>query len=342
MSNASPTHSEYSHVVYAPGIHTGGGLSLLKNLISSAEKTLFYVDPRAVSQLPPAKNIQPCSRGFLGRILFELSVFRKLSFNQVLFCFSNLPPIFRPSCKVITFCQNRLIFDFGNVKWSLGRMLKFRTQRALFCLLKRNSDSFWVQTASMKALLEKKTTAPIFVQPFVGALPNAKADASSGRKDIQFLWVGSQEPHKKLDLLFNAWPLLQKQGYNPSLHLVVLASEVEQQALKSRSNGFNWSWSFNLTSENLADFYSRTRTLVFTSTVESLGLPLLEAKQFGLLVIAPELDYVRDTIDPDQSFDPASPLSLARAIARSLNSPWKRPALQTSLSLEHIATKCLQ
>lgn len=340
MSNASSNSSEYLYVVYAPGIHTGGGLSLLKNLISSATKTLFYVDHRALNQLPSAKNILLCPRGCLGRIYFEFSVLRRLPFNQVLFCFSNLPPIFRPTSKVITFCQNRLIFDLGNVRWPLRRLLKFKLQWTLFSLLKKNSDSFWVQTTSMKILLEKKTSSPIFVQPFVGTLSDIKAPTTA-KRDIQFLWVGSREPHKKLEMLFETWPLIQKQGQNPSLHLVVLASESEQNALKSRSNGFNWTWSFNLRPEDLASIYSRAQTLLFTSTVESLGLPLLEARQFGLLVVAPELDYVRDTIDPDQCFEPSSPLSLARAIMRVLNSSWKRPTLQATPSLELIADNCL-
>ena len=35
-------------------------------------------------------------------------------------------------------------------------------------------------------------------------------------------------------------------------------------------------------------------------------------------MIAPELDYVRDLIAPDQTFDASSSRSLARAIERSL------------------------
>jgi hypothetical protein len=45
---------------------------------------------------------------------------------------------------------------------------------------------------------------------------------------------------------------------------------------------------------------------------------LLEAKQAGLSIVAAELDYVRDSINPDQSFDPNSAVSIARAIKRSL------------------------
>jgi hypothetical protein len=45
-------------------------------------------------------------------------------------------------------------------------------------------------------------------------------------------------------------------------------------------------------------------------------MPLIEASQAGLPVLASELDYVRDVIDPEQSFDPESAISIARAVKR--------------------------
>ena len=36
-------------------------------------------------------------------------------------------------------------------------------------------------------------------------------------------------------------------------------------------------------------------------------------------ILAPELDYVRDVVEPDQTFDPNSPTSIARAVLRHLN-----------------------
>ena len=64
--------------------------------------------------------------------------------------------------------------------------------------------------------------------------------------------------------------------------------------------------------------YSKCKALVFPSFVETLGLPLVEAKKFKLDVIASELDYVRDIVDPNETFDPQSSLSMYRAIKRYL------------------------
>ncbi len=61
-----------------------------------------------------------------------------------------------------------------------------------------------------------------------------------------------------------------------------------------------------------------SRALVYPSVMESMGLPLIEARPAGLAAIAAELNYVRDVVDPEQSFDPSSGMSIARAIKRHL------------------------
>ena len=58
--------------------------------------------------------------------------------------------------------------------------------------------------------------------------------------------------------------------------------------------------------------------LIFPSRTESFGLPLIEAMHHGLPILAPELDYVRDVVTPIETFDPSSPISIARAVRRFL------------------------
>ncbi len=67
--------------------------------------------------------------------------------------------------------------------------------------------------------------------------------------------------------------------------------------------------------------YLRAGALIYPSFSESLGLPLLEAQAAGLPVLASERDYVRDLLEPDETFDPASPLSIARAVKRHPGRP---------------------
>jgi glycosyltransferase involved in cell wall biosynthesis len=56
--------------------------------------------------------------------------------------------------------------------------------------------------------------------------------------------------------------------------------------------------------------------MIFPSLSESFGLPMLEAQANGISVIASELDFVRDVCLPSETFDPGSPISIARAVMR--------------------------
>ena len=64
--------------------------------------------------------------------------------------------------------------------------------------------------------------------------------------------------------------------------------------------------------------YGQARALIFPSLSESFGLPLLEASEMSLPILAGELDFVRDVCEPAQSFDPNSEVSIARAVKRFL------------------------
>ena len=65
--------------------------------------------------------------------------------------------------------------------------------------------------------------------------------------------------------------------------------------------------------------YPKSRALIFPSLRESLGLPLVEAAQIGIPILASELDYVYDVCEPTETFDPTSPASIARSVKRFLN-----------------------
>ena len=63
--------------------------------------------------------------------------------------------------------------------------------------------------------------------------------------------------------------------------------------------------------------------------MESYGLPLVEASQYGIPIIASELDYVRDVVDPIESFDPNSAKSISRSVIRFLKMEEKKTEIIT-------------
>jgi glycosyltransferase involved in cell wall biosynthesis len=73
-----------------------------------------------------------------------------------------------------------------------------------------------------------------------------------------------------------------------------------------------------VTATRMAELYAASSALIYPSFFESFGLPLLEASAAGLPIVAAERDYVRDVVEPAETFDPTSAVSIARAVRRHL------------------------
>jgi glycosyltransferase involved in cell wall biosynthesis len=85
---------------------------------------------------------------------------------------------------------------------------------------------------------------------------------------------------------------------------------------KNKQYGLNIENIDLVTGEDALELYKKAEILIFPSILESFGLPLIEARAAGLRIVASELDYVRDILDPEESFDPHSSASIVRAVKR--------------------------
>jgi glycosyltransferase involved in cell wall biosynthesis len=156
----------------------------------------------------------------------------------------------------------------------------------------------------------------------VESAENKLAIESSKPNRFDFLYVASGEPHKNHRNLVDGWCKLAEAGHFPSLCITVddyifpdLCSWIDERiafyGLKIINLG-------NIPACDVKLLYRQVGALIFPSKFESLGLPLIEARQARLPIIAPEVDYVRDILDPVEAFDPGSPISIARAVRRFL------------------------
>jgi glycosyltransferase involved in cell wall biosynthesis len=127
---------------------------------------------------------------------------------------------------------------------------------------------------------------------------------------------------------------LAKEGIYPVLHLTL--SEKYDSELLYKINKVGLSSSIliknhsDYTHENILELYKKIDALIYPSFTESLGLPLIEARQLGIPVIAAELDYVRDILDPEFTFNPQSELSIARSVKRFMGLKSERIIMKTA------------
>ena len=301
--------------IHALGINTGGGLVLLRQLLAS-KNTLYgciILDDRIKKEFSNCAKTKFYKHGFLNELKSQLEL-RKLVGNDdhVLF-FSNRPPIIKFPCKVSVFHQNALLLGKINIT-----DIKSRINHLWFKLFKKNADQFIVQNQFMRKLLSQHgcINTSVIVAPFF----NFKDVETVFSMKDGFIYVSSFEPHKNHYNLVKAWEYLVYHGVKEKLTLIVSGSGIKDlERLVNRSHSEKFiDIQCNKTHDEVLLEYKKHKALIYPSKVESFGLPLLEAKRSGLAIIASELDYVRDIIVPDQSFDPNSYKSIARSVMRFL------------------------
>lgn len=267
---------------------------------------------------------------FTGRLVAEWQLYRMAKAGSIVLCFGNLPPLFKSNAHVCLFIQNMYLVSKTSVAgFTLMSRLRIHLERIWLKLGINHADEVIVQSQSIQRMMSKNFDLLPKVMPFTekagdSVCPRSAQQNSntSAVKKYAFLYVASGEPHKNHRVLIEAWKILAAKNIFPSLCLTVsqetnpvlyrwIESEKRSHKLQIENIGA-------IRNEQMQSLYLQAGALIYPSILESLGLPLIEARRAGLPIIASELDYVRDIIDPEQSFDPESPVSTARAVERFL------------------------
>lgn len=321
-------------IIHATNVHQGGGRTLLDALLRQPPglPSLALLDarmhvPTEASQSIEVMRFAPTAT---SRLRAERWLAANTNSSDIVLCFGNLPPLFKLPGRVRVFLQNRYLIDETRLDaFSLKSRVRLLLERKWLAGRLGNVDEFIVQTPTMKRLLDSRTHGriPSYVAPFVTnkcdyqrAFGVDTTIAASLPRDARFVYVSSGEPHKNHHTLLQAWCLMAEEGLFPSLTVTLdvarfgrLCTDIETANSRYGTRIRNLG---NLTHDAIRTLYGQSDALIFPSTLESFGLPLIEARQAGLPVLAPELDYVRDVLDPEATFDPGSARSIARAVKR--------------------------
>lgn len=336
--------------------------ALLKALPDKTEFALT-LDNRMPIPVDMAHNVQikHIKPSILRRLDAERRLALRAAAEDIILCFGNLPPLFKLHGHTVVFVQNRYLIE--NVKlngFPLRVRLRLVMERLWLSCKMTNASEFVVQTSAMKRLLEIKTQGrvPVRVLPFVAepssysrSMPHPKIqqehNCGSATAPLQsFVYVASGEPHKNHRRLIDAWCLLAEEGLFPSLCLTLdearFASLCKDIDVMRQQYGLKVTNADELSHKEILALYKNADALIYPSTFESFGLPLIEARQTGLPILAAELDYVRDVLDPEQTFDPESPISIARAVKRFIgNDETPLPLLDAKRFLEQVIGKAI-
>lgn len=326
-------------------INNSGGKILLDYLVEKlhqSEKDIFYLLDRRVKgdfdYLPPEKVL------YLPNSLLKRHRFYKANtdkFSTVL-CFGNIPPSIRLKAIVFTYFHKTTYFYTSNA-FSFKKRWISRLKAAIITSLKKNTDKWWVQTNEVKRQFDAFWDIQmheIEVLPFYPSKANTYI-RDSDRETNSFLYVSDGHPNKLHLHLLNAMKELYKTTPNIKLYLTVSSQypvlldkikELKQQGLKIENLG----WCDNVT---LDKFYRKSGFFIYPSNQESFGLGLIEAAQYKMKILASDLPFIHEVIEPSLVFQAQNELAIAEAMKLALESNLKKARLLTSDQLELILDK---
>jgi glycosyltransferase involved in cell wall biosynthesis len=327
-------------IIQANNIHESGAKCLLLNILksicepeSNLQATVFLdsrFDRSLLEGLVDGKpvTINYVEASVVSRLWSEWAISRLAAKNSgsTLLCLGSIPPLFPCNAEVVLYYQTVLYFKvFRKYIGGFRSLIKLSVEGFWIRARIAGADRIFVQSSLVKDLLCKEFLLDeclIKVMPFAD-LESLKAVSSpidsSARKGFFYPALGTA--HKNHILLIDAWVILAKQGIFPVLLLTLdrrferILTHLEQARETFGICATNLGL---LSHQQVLDQLLVAEAMIFPSLCESFGLPLLEARENGLPVIACERDYVREILDPVETFDPESALSLARAVKRFL------------------------
>lgn len=330
-----------SLILYAPNVHSGGGFVLLHALLTAWPESMpltAFLDARARDHIsvPQGARVFWVTANAGSRLKAEFGLRKAAGPETAVLCFHGLPPVLPISAHVVVFQQNRNYLGLNSLaQFALKTRMRLIFERFVSRVFRHRVAEYIVQTPSMQRAISQwygardSSQAPVVrALPFINALPSP-IERDGLLPEWDFVYVADGEAHKNHRVLVAAWQLLAQDGLHPSLALTLsprdaaLKRELEALAVEA---GLRIKDLGQMTHENVLSLYSTAKAMIFPSTSESFGLPLIEAAHLGLPILASELDYVRDVCSPVHTFDPTSAVSIARAVKRFLRIP--EPALR--------------
>ena len=308
-------------------VHSSGGKTLLEALINSINRDnlinyWFLFDSRF-----DGNNIKSIKAGRIT--ILKASELRRRKFYKKnrdnfksVFCFSNVPPPISINQRVVIYFQNDLLLSSKEAGLDLRTQLILSIKKTYISFLNKKNYLWAVQTILMKEKLMnslKIESDNIEVYPFFEELnPSSKVNS----KKNCFLYVagsGKHKNHKRLILAFNQAANESKAPLTLKLTLPKEAFSFLTQNLPNTSPNLKLINLGELTKEQILKSYQETRFLIYPSLKESFGLPLIEAAQLGVIVIASELSFVSQVIKPTLSFNPYSEIDIAKVVLKAVN-----------------------
>jgi glycosyltransferase involved in cell wall biosynthesis len=318
--------------ISAFNIHSGGGLNLLKELLSkNFLNTYALLDQRTKKIFNTNKKFFFAKQTVFSRIFqfLRLCFLVNRSPNSVLFCFNGLGPFFKINAKVICYVQTLYFTEsIANYKFSFFVSSRIICEKIWFLIALNNIDEFWVQTEHMKKYFLKKykkiNPHLVKIKPFVdnityrGLISTKRLASHSNLFNFNkasnflnikknFFYPADYSPHKNHYRLVKAFQKILNY-HKVKLFLTLPKSDFLNLKKKCNINNEDLKYIVNLgyLQKNEVIKMYKKNNLIFPSLAESFGLPLLEASNSKNVMLVSNLQYAKEFIVKTFFFNPYS------------------------------------
>ena len=199
---------------------------------------------------------------------------------------------------------HQLNLVYPSVNSYSSKSLNFRVNRFLFSINHKFAKKIIVQTGAMAEDLIKsypkiKNKVIISPQPVPNWLCKKKESSSKGN-ELKFFYPAAYYPHKKHDFLLkiNEYCIANRlELKNVKIWLTLTKKEfIPYESIK---------WIENLgrlNSKEMNYYYDKADALLFLSSMESYGLPIIESLTNNLPIIVPDFSYSRWLCEGDVDY----------------------------------------
>lgn len=303
-------------VISGINLFEGGGLSIFYDCLDAIresglweknriiafvhKKDLFerYSDIAKIIELPKSR------KNYLYRLYYEYLYFAKFSKKNnidIWFSIHDITPRVRVK-NLYTYCHNASPFfkcDISKIRYSWKVVAFSCFYKYLYKINISNATGIIVQQDWMRKEFEKLYG----IKNIIVASPQKKedfsfADSSDESKNV-FIYPSLPRFFKNFEILLEACKILEDDGiYNYEAWITIDGTENRYASeLKVKyGNIRNIKWLGRKTRNELFELYNKSNYMVFSSKLESWGLPISEYKMTGKPVILADLPYAHEAL----------------------------------------------
>lgn len=336
-------------LIYSAGNNSYGGIEYLKYIIHSYSKERFilFLDSRINANELNTKNYIQYKNNFLLRtnIFFKRINWKLRNKKNLEELFLNgIPPLFRinSSNKIIIMFQNVFLLDPSyDYYLSTVRKLTFIFLRKFINIFLDDTYEILLQTNSMvkhfKKLknknnkitvnknIQNKYLQSIYLKKY--NLEKLRSKFNNFRKiesivntgKTLYFYPASFDKHKNHKRLIKAFENLPDK-IKKNIYLVLTINQRDISEITCEENILTIG---KINRNYLNYLFINSNFLIFPSIIESLGIPLLEAKYSNLKIIASNIDVIKEICDPLFTFNPKNINDIALAIINSYKKFYK-------------------